>query len=77
MDRPEGHSLPSTSCELNVLLPSSGEIYDDPLQGQKAALEIKWTDPSVFTQGFYGFGLQTKPQRVIGLGRRADCTSLE
>lgn len=61
MAGPEGHPLPSTSCELNLLLPSAGGIYDVPLRGQKAALEIRCTDPSVLTQSFCGFGLQTKP----------------
>lgn len=64
MARPEAHPLPSTSCELNLLLLSAGGIHDVPLWRQKAALEIRWAHPSLLTQSFYGFGLQTKPQRV-------------
>ena len=64
MAGPEGHPLPSISCELNKLLLSAGGIRDVPLRRQKAALEIRWAHPSVLTQSFCGFELQTKPQRV-------------
>lgn len=38
----KGHPLPSTSCDLHVLLPSAGGIYNVPLWGQKTTLEIKY-----------------------------------
>lgn len=60
----EGHLLPSTSCDLPLLFPRAGGIYDVPLQGWKATLEIRGTDPSVLTQSFCGFGLQIKPPRT-------------
>lgn len=59
--RTEGHLLPSTSCDLALLPPSAAGIYGVPLQGQKATLEIGWTDPSVLTHSFCGPGLQIKP----------------
>lgn len=61
---PEGHPLPSTSCEFNLLLLSAGGIHNAPLRGQKAAPEVRWAHRSVLSLSFYGFGLQTKPQSI-------------
>lgn len=75
MARPEGHLLPSTSCEPNWLLLSAGGIHDVPQWGQKAALEIRWAHPSVLTS----MALDCKPNHkvYIGQGRRQDSTFLE
>lgn len=75
--RTEGHPLPSTSRDPHLLLPSAGGIYDVPLQGQKAVLEIRWTDPLSSLRAFVALACKSNHEEHRGHRGRADSTFLE